>query len=330
MPFPKMTHEEYIKKAAEVAPQFVVLGTYINSPTKILHRCPCGKEWFAAPNVVLRGRLKSCGHNRPPVTEEDYVKRLAETGTGITLIGPYKSTTRKCRHLCHCGLEFEVCPKNILTKGQKGCGCSLRKHDRDYNKALIDVGSDFEFIGEYVNRVTSVLHRCRHCKEEIYLTPTWAMGGSRCICQKPDRLTEQKYNELLKPLDFEILEPYIKVGAPILHRCNKCMHQWKVRPEQILQGHGCPACAIVRRSHTRESYKQKVNAASVFTIVGPYTNMRVETLHKCRYCGYKLMYRPMAAILNRKCPICLRIRGRGGKVIIKDDTHKKRPNDEKP
>lgn len=50
------THEQYVKEVSEVNPYIEVVGTYINSETKILHRCLIdGCEWYSLPSNILSG-----------------------------------------------------------------------------------------------------------------------------------------------------------------------------------------------------------------------------------------------------------------------------------
>lgn len=52
----RKTQDEYISEVCAVNPNIEVLGQYINSNTKILHRCKMdGYEWDAYPTHVLRG-----------------------------------------------------------------------------------------------------------------------------------------------------------------------------------------------------------------------------------------------------------------------------------
>ena len=58
------------------------------------------------------------------------------------------------------------------------------------------------------------------------------------------RKTNEEYdNELFyKEIDICRIENYINARTPILHECFK-EHQWRVKPNDILSGHGCPICA---------------------------------------------------------------------------------------
>ena len=50
-------HEEYIKKVNIINQNIEVVGKYINTKTKIKHKCKIdGYEWYATPNDILQGR----------------------------------------------------------------------------------------------------------------------------------------------------------------------------------------------------------------------------------------------------------------------------------
>lgn len=55
------SHEDYVKDVVEVNPNIEVVGRYINSETKILHRCLIdGCEWYALPSNILSGHGCPC------------------------------------------------------------------------------------------------------------------------------------------------------------------------------------------------------------------------------------------------------------------------------
>ncbi len=60
---------------------------------------------------------------------------------------------------------------------------------------------------------------------------------------------------------MEVLEPYINVNTPILHKCN-CGSIRKVTPASILLGSSCIACGILKSSETsRSNTKDFINKA---------------------------------------------------------------------
>lgn len=59
------------------------------------------------------------------------------------------------------------------------------------------------------------------------------------------RKTHEKYLNELKEKEITItpLENYVDAKTKILHKCNKCKNEWTSKPNNILSGYGCPACA---------------------------------------------------------------------------------------
>lgn len=50
------THEQYVQEVININPDIDVIGKYINSDTKILHKCKKdGYEWYAKPSYILSG-----------------------------------------------------------------------------------------------------------------------------------------------------------------------------------------------------------------------------------------------------------------------------------
>ena len=54
----KKTHEEYVTHVAKINKDIKVVGLYVNTHTKILHRClndNCNNEWLVEPSSILSG-----------------------------------------------------------------------------------------------------------------------------------------------------------------------------------------------------------------------------------------------------------------------------------
>lgn len=50
------THEQYLEELHNTNPDIIVIGTYVNANTPILHHCLIdGNEWFARPATMLQG-----------------------------------------------------------------------------------------------------------------------------------------------------------------------------------------------------------------------------------------------------------------------------------
>ncbi len=90
----KKTHEEYVKELAETNPNIEVVGKYVDSRTKISHRCKiCNHEWAAAPDKILRGRgCPKCAGNIK-LTHEEYVEKVKNINPNIEVLGKYTNYT---------------------------------------------------------------------------------------------------------------------------------------------------------------------------------------------------------------------------------------------
>lgn len=71
--------------------------------------------------------------------------------------------------------------------------------------------------------------------------------------------TNEQFLKELKTINENIipLEDYIKSSIKILVKCNICKHEWKVLPNSLLQGHGCPECNKKKQFDTRSVIKEK-------------------------------------------------------------------------
>src|SRR5215469_3770293 len=61
--------------------------------------------------------------------------------------------------------------------------------------------------------------------------------------QGHSRLSDREVVERFLTRGLEMIEPYKVSGVPILTKCSRCDYKWRVRPNHIFRGGGCPRCA---------------------------------------------------------------------------------------
>ena len=115
------THKQFMQKLQEVNLDIQILGTYVNTRTKIKCKCKIdGCEWEARPNDLLRG------HGCPEcmkITHDKFIQRfnkLNPYANDIEVLGTYKGALNKIK--CRCkidGCEWEALSSNLL----RGTGC---------------------------------------------------------------------------------------------------------------------------------------------------------------------------------------------------------------
>ena len=117
------THEQYVEELKEVNPNIVVLENYINSWTKILHKCLIDdNEWYVNPANTLSGNgcPKCAGNIRK--THDEYVEEVFKVNPDIMVIGQYVNARTPILHKCLLdGYEWGIAPTCVL----RGNGCPV-------------------------------------------------------------------------------------------------------------------------------------------------------------------------------------------------------------
>lgn len=182
------SHEEYIQELKEINSNIEVMDKYINSQTKILHRCIVHDyKWYAYPNLLIRGAgCPKCGGNYN-MTHEEYVEQVKYANINIEVLGNFKNVKTKIEHKCliH-DVVWNAYPESIL----RGAGCircgadKLSKirsdtHD-DYVEKLIQANSNVSVIEEYKGSTIKILHKCKKCNNIWMARPANILQGNGC------------------------------------------------------------------------------------------------------------------------------------------------------
>lgn len=255
----RRTHEDYVAELKEVNPNLIVLGTYINAKTKILHKCVIhGTEWETYPSLTLRGcGCRKCGSDlTTPLrtkTTEQYKEELAQMNPNIEVLEEYQKAYIPILHRCKIdGYTWKARPHNLL--GHTGCPKCNKSYQRtieEYTEELSIASPNVELIGEYKNITTKATHKCKICDYVWETKPEVMLRG--CGCPKcGDKITSKKLSKtheqyvielLSKNPNIEPLETYKGANVPIKHRCKVDNYEWFVTPAHLLHDTGCPICA---------------------------------------------------------------------------------------
>lgn len=177
-----ITHEEYIKRVAEINPNIEVIDTYIDSRTKILHRCKIDNyEWYARPNGILNGNgcAMCCGHIKK--THAEYIGLVADINPNIEVIDEYVDYDTRILHRCKIDdYEWYTTPNCILHgTGCPKCAKKIRTHD-DYVSDVRMVNPNIEVLGKYQKWNVPILHKCKKCGCEWMAKPNGVLNGTGC------------------------------------------------------------------------------------------------------------------------------------------------------
>lgn len=249
----KKTHEEYVAEVAAINPNIEVIGAYINSSSKITHKCLIdGFEWKSAPATILQGHGCPMCHGGIKQTHEQYVEKLSTKNPSIIVLGQYVNSSTKIMHKCLIdGHEWLVTPNNILNgKGCPLCSGTMRKTHEQYIEELKIKNSSIVAVGQYINNATKITHRCLIHNYEWEISPQHVLAGYGCPMCRDDKLRNKfrrSHDEYIDEVsiinkDIVVIGEYVNARTHIRHKCLVCGWEWDTIPENILRGHGCPQC----------------------------------------------------------------------------------------
>ena len=188
-------------------------------------------------------------------TDSQYRKDLKQIhGNRIIPLEPYIKTLVKILHECRtCKTSWRVRPNDLLSGyGCPKCGVRrradrTRKSDSDYKKDLKRVHGHSIIAREpYKGAIVPILHKCQVCSNQWRSAPTNILQGHGCNeCHGTPLKTNREYRRDLSGVHGGRIIPketYKGANTKIMHECQQCFHLWKVKPNDLLQGHGCRKC----------------------------------------------------------------------------------------
>lgn len=127
---------DFIEKSKKLNPYVIVIGTYINSSTKILCKCNiCNNTYSVYPSEILNGHMhRKCSYtiigNKERKTQSQFEKDLKSISPTLQILGTYNGKVNKIRTQCNtCGFIWNPsatslmsgsgCPQCASSKGEK-------------------------------------------------------------------------------------------------------------------------------------------------------------------------------------------------------------------
>lgn len=107
-----------------------------------------------------------------------------------------------------------------------------------------------------------------------------------------------------KNIPYVPVEQYETAIKLINHKCNHG-HVWKVSPNKILQGRGCPKCIGLKTSiRCKKSTEEYILQLPInITCLQEYKGAHIPITHKCQY-GHEWLGRPTNILNGQGCPKC--------------------------
>lgn len=316
----RKTHEEYVQEVAVMNPSVEVVGEYINSGTKLMHFCKIHNVyWESIPTNILKGagcnicHVEKCKAKKTR-SNEDYLQALINNNINIIPLESYVDCHTKILHKCtkH-NYEWLVSPDNVL----RGHGCYLcgnekissknkRSHD-EYISLVTSLNSNIIVLGEYIDSLTPIAHKCLIDDFEWCTAPVNILSGKGCPkCAGNIKKSHIEYISELSVVnnDIIVVGEYINARTPIEHMCKIDGFVWMAQPTSVLSGCGCPKCAgNIKKSH--EEYLREVQTInSDIEVIDGYINANTPIKHRCKLDGFIWSVSPYSIINGCGCPQC--------------------------
>lgn len=169
------------------------------------------------------------------------------------------SMNHLCLHEClTCGNRFEKRPANVLYHGTTDCpickdGLKIKLLS-NHNERLSGLGLNFEALCQDGRKTQ---YRCRACNKTFMRLSEALLSGRSSKCphceSKRTNYTVNTYNGKIKSRKIRMVATVFELQKnKHTHQCLTCKNVFESTPDNILRGHGCPACGIDARTNSFE------------------------------------------------------------------------------
>lgn len=178
----------------------------------------------------------------------------------------------------------------------------------EFVRRLDTLNGRMSLVGQFIKIDSKVEVECKSCKHVWKANPRdLIFSNSGCPkCYGHELRTHQEFLSDLEDHQIAVtpLENYVDSTTKILVRCNKDMHEWLVRPNDLFSGYGCPKCGG-RVAKTTEEFVSELSVVNPnVLVVGEYLKANAPIAVKCKVDGYKWSPPPSRLLRGSGCPKC--------------------------
>ena len=211
-------------------------------------------------------------------THEQFIEELAKVNPNVKCLTRYINNRTKVLLEClDCGHKWWITPANAL----KGRGCpECAKINRVAHRITpwnivqeqIETKSKgkYKAIGGYINKQEKCEILCTMCNKTFWMRPNDIDHGRGC----PDCSKKRRALKRMIPLEVVIEMIWFISNGTILYvwgyrgiakkckwYCVTCGNVWETKPDNLLQGKGCPVCikTSMERPVKEALDKKKIN-----------------------------------------------------------------------
>lgn len=193
-----------------------------------------------------------------------------------------------------------------------------RKTDTEFKTEVKKlVGNEYSFLEPYKNAKAKLLVKHNKCGQNYYQSPDSFLQGRRCPncmrrkANRKEALSDEEFNCKLVSkhgIEYFPLQKYKTSQSKMLFEHLTCGRVFKMRPNVILRGAGCPLCAKEKLAdkYRLKDFRKKVKSrwGDQYQIIGKYINYKTPIKVKHLPCD-KIYYIQAGKLLsNIECRYC--------------------------
>lgn len=253
------SHEDFLKEMKSSGLDITIIGYYENNRTPIECKCNiCGYEWKPIPDSLQRGSGCPKCAGKMQKTNEEFLKEISIVNSNVTIMSPYiKSDVKVLCECTVCKYKWKTLPSSLLQgSGCPKCAGNMRKTHSTFVKEIVEKEVPVRVLGKYINQKTKIEVECVKCGYIWFANPDNLLNGHGCLrCAGNMQKTTEEFIEEFSKINstIEIIGSYISNKEKIACRCNVCGHEWGAKPNNLLNGQGCPNC-----NHTGTSFVEQL------------------------------------------------------------------------
>lgn len=234
----------------------------------------------------------------------------------IDFNGEIREKHKATRIYCNCkvcGHKWTAIVGNLM----KGKGCPkcaeikralhFRKPQNVIEREVQNLNSNISLTGEYINRHTKTMFKCRICNNEWLEKPVNILNYPYCPFCNPNYKPITDHNGFVVKVgnmnpNIEILDRYINSRTKLNIKCKKCGYIDKLRPDRLYTEYQCPSCRLKIKHKNFVDKMSKINNNII--IVGEFKNSSTSILCRCKKDNHEWYATPSALLSGNSCPKC--------------------------
>lgn len=255
-------------------------------------------------------------------TNEQFIREMKEKHPSITVLSEYKTAIIKVH--CKCAIDkydWYATPNDLLCgKGCPKCAGNVGLNSKEMDIVLKSKWFSVSSLHVgYISQSKKSMFSCGVCGYQWSDTFVCVQrrGCPKCCGLLRDVIkTHAEYLDALKHNGISIipLEKFISKGKKILHLCKEHNFVWSIKPSEVLAGHGCRECKLIKIGNKKrrniDDYKNELSISSPdVELIGEYKRGDLNTLHRCKICGFEWSPMPGNLLAGGGCPMCKSSRG---------------------